>query len=122
MFDLTCADPKRQSNEGSVGRGVAVSTDDRLFRLSQAQLGPNDMNDASIGISQPEIVDLKFLAVSIQRLNLPAGNLIPDGFVISPGRDVVVDCSDREIGAPHRSSRLAKTLKGLGGSDLVNQA
>ena len=51
VLDLGGADAEGERAEGAVGRGVAVAADDGHARLGQAQLGPDDVDDALVGVA-----------------------------------------------------------------------
>ena len=50
VLDLARADAEGERAEGAVGGRVAVAADDRHARLGPALLGPDDVDDALVGV------------------------------------------------------------------------
>ena len=57
VLDLAGADAEGQRTERAVGRGVAVAADDGHARLGPALLGPDDVDDALVGVAHREAGD-----------------------------------------------------------------
>jgi hypothetical protein len=123
VLDLARADPEGQRAERAVRGGVAVATDDRHARLRDAQLGADDVDDAlALGAQRVER-DGELLAVSLERLDLDAAELVLDerdrGRAV--GRHVVVGGGQRAVGAAHRAAGEPQPVEGLRARDLVNE-
>ncbi len=54
VLHLARADAERERAEGSMGRGVAVTADDRLARLREASLGTDNVHDPVVLAAKPE--------------------------------------------------------------------
>src|SRR6266436_8577508 len=76
MFDFAGADAKCQSAKCAVRRGMTITADDGLPRLSDTELGANDVYDALILAVHVEQANSGFLAVFFQRVELRFSVLI----------------------------------------------
>ena len=78
MLDLARADAERQRAERAVRGGVGVAADDRHARLGDAQLRPDDVDDAlALGAERVQR-DAELVAVGLERLDLPARQRVAD--------------------------------------------
>ena len=73
VLDLAGADAEGQRAEGAVRGGVAVAADDRHARLGDAELGPDDVDDALVLGAQRVDRDAELLAVALERLRPARG-------------------------------------------------
>ena len=94
-LDLARADPEREGPERAVRGGVAVAADDRHPGLGQAELGPDDVDDALVRAADPVERDPELVAVRRQLVDLGRGHLVEDRQVARMGRDRVVGRRDR---------------------------
>ncbi len=114
--------PIARAPERTVGRGVAVTADDRHTRLGQAQLRPDDVDDALFDVTHRIEADPPELgAVAPQRLDLGARDRIGDRLVDVLRRHVVVFGGDGQIGAANGPSRQPKSVERLRAGDLVDE-
>ncbi len=123
MLDLRRADPMRERAEGAVGRGVAVTANDRHPRQSPALFGPDDVDDALPHIRHRVIVDAKIPGVLVERGDLDAAVFRHRGRIgaVQRRRHVVVRHGDGLFGRAHLAVRHAQTFKGLGAGHFVDQ-
>src|SRR5436305_1864472 len=65
----------------------------------------------------------KLLAVTLERLDLHPGELVPDpgGDAGAVGRDVVVDRGQGAIGSANLAPGQSQPLEGLGAGDLMHE-
>ena len=123
VLDLARADAEGQRAEGAVGGGVAVAADDRHARLGDAELGPDDVDDAlAVGAQRVER-DAELLAVALERLDLHAAELVADARRDrrAVGGHVVVGRGQRAVGPAHRAPGEAQAVEGLRARDLVDE-
>ena len=121
VLDLRRADAEGERAEGAVRGGVAVAADDGHARLGQPEFGPDDVDDAlgrRVEIVQPDAVGVAVLA---QRAHLRFGQLVGHRQMARPGRDVVIERGDGEVGTPHRAAGQPQAFEGLRRRHLVNQ-
>jgi len=120
VLDLGCSDAKCKSAERAVGGGVAVSANDGQTGEGDSQLWADDVDDALLFVAVAEEGDAEFLAVFREGSELLSaeGRLIDRAAV---GGDIVIDGSEGEIGAADGPVVLAEAIKGLGGSDFVDE-
>ncbi len=104
MLDLRGSDAEGQRPEGTVGRGVAVSADDRHAGLGEALLGPDHVHDALALVSHGIAGHAELRAVGVERLELAARDRVIDAPARGRGGHVVVCGRDREIGSSHASA------------------
>jgi hypothetical protein len=100
VLDLARADAEGQRAERAVRRGVRVAADDRHARLGDAELGPDDVDDALLVAAQRVDRDAELRAVALERLDLHAAELVLDqrGGRGAVGRRVVVGRRERAVG------------------------
>ncbi len=105
-LDLGRADAERQRPERAVGRGVRVAAHDGHARLRQAQLGPDDMDDALVVRAAGVDRDAELGAVALQLGDLERGLLVEDGQAegrrgrgVVRGRDRPLRVADRQAAA-----------------------
>ena len=121
VLDLAGADAEGQGAEGAVGRGVAVAADDGHARLGQALLGPDDVDDALVGVAHRIAGDPELGAVGVQHRQLLGRDGVGHRLVDVGGRDVVVGRGDGEVGPVDGAAGQAEPVEGLRGRDLVDQ-
>src|SRR5260370_33607760 len=121
MLDLAGANSKRQSAERAVSRGMAVAADDGHARLSQAELGANDMNDALFGGAEVKKLQTELQAVVSHRLDLLRRVFIGNRAAAIGGRHVVVHGRESSRRVSDFAAGLAEPFEGLRRGDLVNQ-
>ena len=78
VADLGRADAERERAERAVGRGVAVPADDRHAGLREAELGPDDVDDAALRVGQSQQLHAEFPAVAFERVDLVRGRRVAD--------------------------------------------
>ena len=120
-LDLARADPEGERPERAVGGGVAVAAHDRHARLGQAELRPDDVDDALVRAAEAVERDPELGAVRGELLDLGGRHLVEDRQVAGVGRDRVVGRGDRLVRAAHAEAALAQPGEGLGAGDLVDE-
>ena len=75
---LAGPDPEGEGAERAVGAGVAVAADHRAAGLGQAELRPDDMDDALVVRAQGVQLDSELPAIPLQRLQLAPARRIGD--------------------------------------------
>ena len=123
MLDLARADAEGQRAERAVRRGVGVAADDRHAGLGDAELRPDDVDDAlAVGAERVD-GDAELRAVALERLDLHAAELVLDerGGGGAVGRRVVVGGGERAVGAADRAAGEAQAVEGLRARDLVDE-
>jgi hypothetical protein len=123
--DLAGADAEGQRAERAVRRGVAVAADDRVARLRDAQLRPDDVHDALPLRAQRVQLDAEVGAVLLQLGDLRGRGVVQDGDLplLVPGRRGrgVIHRRHGALGAPHLQVALAQPREGLRRGDLVDE-
>ena len=123
VLDLGGADPEGERAEGAVGRGVAVAADDRQPRLGEPELGPDHVHDPlAVGADRVDR-DPELLAVSLQRLDLDARELVGDQLRRRRpvGGHVVVGGGDRPVGPADLAPLEPQPVERLRRGDLVDE-
>ena len=125
MFYLRGTDAHRNRAEGTVGRGMRVTTHNGHAGLGNAQLRTDGVDDALLFIAHGVQTHSEFFTVIAQRRYLGTGSLIDDfqqvtGFN-SQGGHVVVLGRQMQLGVAHLSSGQAQTVKSLWAGNLVQQ-
>ena len=64
VLDLARADAEGDRTEGAVGGGVGVAAHDGHARLGEALLGPDDVDDALLGVAHREVRDAELGGVA----------------------------------------------------------
>ncbi len=100
---------------------VAVSADDGLARLRDAELGADDVHDALMLAVHVKEADAGFAAIFLERFKLQARVGVDDGQRAVFGGDGVVHHGESQIGAANFASFGAQSGKGLGGSAFVDE-
>ena len=100
---------------------MGVAAHDRRSRKRQAQLRPDDVDDALAVALQVVERNPELAAVGLQRLDLRFGDGIADREAVFVRRDVVVHRGHGELRAADRPAGQTQALKRLGTGDLVNQ-
>src|SRR6267154_3958530 len=121
MLDFAGADAECQRAERSVSGSVAVPADDRLPRLRDAELWPDDVHDALMLAVHVKEAHAGFAAIFLKRLELQAGVGVDDGQSAIFGGDGVVHYGESEIGAADFASFGAQAGERLRGSAFVNE-
>ena len=123
VLDLARADAERERAERAVRRGVAVAADDRHAGLRDAELRPDDVDDAlAVGAERVDR-DPELVAVALERLDLDAAELVldarRDGRAV--GRRVVVGGRERAVGAADRAAGEPQPVERLRARHLVDE-
>lgn len=121
MLDLAGADTERQGTEGTVGRGVGVSANDRHSGLRVSEFWTDDVNDSLADIVQVVELNPELLAIVSKRIDLLPGNRVGDGERSIGGGNVVVRSCDRAFGPSDLPARETKPFEGLGAGDFVHE-
>ena len=121
VLDLARADAEGQRADGAVGRGVAVAADDGHPRLGEAQLGPDHVHDALVGVAHRVAGDAELLAVGREHLELLGRDGVGHRLVDVGRRHVVVGRRHGEVGSAHAASGQAQAVEGLGRGHLVDE-
>src|ERR1700674_3614262 len=121
MLDLAGANAESQRAEGAVGGGVAITADEGLAGLGDAQLGADDVHDALILAVHVEKANAGFAAVLFEGIELELGVVIEDGQSAVGGGDGVVHHRESEIGAADLATFGAETGEGLGRRALMDE-
>ena len=119
-LDLRRADAEGHGSQRAVGRGVAVSADDRHARLRKARLGADDVDDPLARIADAEVFDAVPCAVLRQSGDLPARLGVLDRELLSERRDVVVGRSRDSFRACDVQAAVFDSRKGDGRGHLVD--
>src|ERR1700687_2116447 len=98
---------------------MTIPANDRHSGLREAQLRPNDMNDALSRASQVVKSYAEFLAVMGQDLHLFLSYGVVAGPRALPGRNVVGHGCDRAVGAPHLPAVEPQAIECLGRGNFV---
>ena len=118
VLDLAGADAEGQRPERAVGGGVAVAADDRHARLGVAQLGPDHVDDALIGVVDVVEPDAELAAILPQRVDLLFRHRIDDRQAAVGGGHVVIDAWPRSARAAAPCGRPAAAPRTPGGWSL----
>ena len=121
VLDLAGADAKGQSTQGTMGRGVGVTTHNRHTRLGEPQLGANDVYHSLVRVTQRMQRHPELRSVLTQRLDLCPRDRVGDGLENVEGGDVVVLGRNRQIRATNLASRQPQSVEGLGTGHLVHK-
>ena len=101
MFDLACANAKREGSKCSVCTRMTVATHNRQSRLGQSQLRTDDMYDSLFRRIDIKQANVELFAVLAEGLNLLSSYRIFDGQAAVGGRYVVINCCHRALGPAH---------------------
>ncbi len=121
VLDLARADTERQRAERAMGRRVAIAADDRHPRLSEAELRPDDVDDALLGIPHAMQANAELGAVATQRVDLLARNGVGDREFDADRRNVVVLGGERQVWSPYSPAGGAQAVECLWAGDLVDE-
>jgi hypothetical protein len=115
------ADAERDGADGTVRRGVAVAAGDGHARLAQAQLGPDDVDDALLARRHVEERHAKVLGVADHVDRHLLGQGVGVGTALVRGRDDVVEGGEGARGHADLHLRVRQPLEGLRGRHLVDE-
>jgi hypothetical protein len=121
VLDLAGADAKCEGPERSVGGGVRIATYDRHARLSEAELGADDVHDSLLGRVEVEQLDPELPRITHQRIDLPRGQCVGNRQPAVASRDIVVDRTNCQLRSAYPATTQPQTLEGLRRRDLVHQ-
>src|SRR5262249_57125088 len=121
MFDFARANAKRQGSEGTMRRGVAVTADNRLTRLRDAEFRPDDVHDALVLAVHVEQPNAGLAAIALQGFKLQFRVLIDDWQGPVRCRNRVVHHGKGKIGPPNLSPLGLQASEGLRRCAFVNQ-
>ena len=121
VLHLAGADAEGERTEGAVRGGVAVAADDRHARLRPALLGPDDVDDALVGVPHRVAGDAELGRVVVEDLQLLGRDRVGHRLVDVGRGDVVVGRGHGQVGPPHRAAGQAQPVEGLGRGHLVQQ-
>src|SRR5713101_4619230 len=113
MLDFAGADAKGERSERAVGAGMAVAADDGHARACQAQLGPDDVDDALLVRVDVEKLNLTISTVGAQNIDLFSGDRVSNRQGAIGRRDVVIDGCESQVGPAHAAVRRAQTIERL---------
>ena len=100
---------------------MAVAANDGHTRLGDAELRPDDVHNALIGVPQAVEFHTKLFAVLGQFIHLKAGQFLPDGQMLIFGGHVVVGRSHGLLWAEDRNAPFFQTRKRLRARHLVDE-
>ena len=89
--------------------------------LREAQLGPDHMDDALVGVAPAVKRDAELAAVVLQRPDLVRCHRVEDRQTAGVGRRRVVRGRDRPFGPPDLEAAFAEAGERLGAGDLVDE-
>src|SRR5882724_12654046 len=121
MLDFAGADAESQGTERAVRRSVAVTANNRLAGLRDAELRADDVHDALVLAVHVEEANAGFAAVFFEGVELELGVVIEDGQSAVGGGDGMVHHGEGEIGAADLAAFGAETGEGLGRGALVDE-
>src|SRR6266478_9057625 len=121
MLDFAGADAESQGTERAVRRSVAVTANNRLPGLRDAEFRANDVHDALVLAVHVKEPDAGFAAVFLEGVELELGVVVEDGQRAIGGGDGMVHHRESEIGAADLAAFGAETGKSLGRGALVNE-
>ena len=117
VADFRGADAEGEGAERAMRRGVAVAADDRLARLREPELGPDDVHDAAAAVLQVEQLDAELLRVDLELPHLLRRGIHRDGHAAehllgARGRRVIHG-GEREIRPAQLEAARAQLRVGL---------
>ena len=121
VFHFRGSDSHRERTERSMGRGVAVTADDRHTGLGETQLRAHHMHDALLRVAHRVQSDAELRAVVSQRVHLGARHRIGDRLVDVDRRHVVILGRQGQVRAPHRAASQPQAVEGLRCGDLMDE-
>src|SRR6266478_1668042 len=121
VLDFAGADAERQRAERSVSGRVAVTANNRLPGLRDAEFRADDVYDALILAVHVEEANAGFAAVFFEGVELELGVVIEDGQSAVGGGDGMVHHGEGEIGAADLAAFGAKPGEGLRRGAFVNE-
>ena len=120
-LDLGRPDPERQRPEGAMRAGMGVAAHDGHARLGQAQLRPDDMDDALARIADAVEGDPELATVRVQLLHL-GGRLLVEEWETAGGRGHgMISGGDGPFGMPNGQPALAQPGECLRARDFVDE-
>jgi len=114
MLDFAGADAESQGTERAVRRSVAVTANNRLAGLRDAELRADDVHDALVLAVHVKEANAGFAAVFLEGIELELGVVIEDGQSAVGGGDGMVHHGEGEIGASDFAAFGAKPAKACG--------
>ena len=120
-LDLARADAERERAERAVRAGVRIAADDRHARLGQAELRPDDMDDALRGVADAVQRDAELGAVRLELADLGRGHLVEDRQAAVRRRDRVVGRRDGPLRVADLQAAGAEPGERLWARDLVDE-
>ncbi len=105
VTDFGGSDSERQGAQGAVRAGMTVAAYDGLARLSDAQLGADDMYDSALFMAQAQKLHVEGRAILLQLANLSGGGVDcdrrPAEHLLRSGRRRMVHRCQSQVGAAH---------------------
>jgi hypothetical protein len=120
-LDFGRPDPECQRPECPVRARVGVATDDRHARLGQAQLRPDDVDDALARVADAVERNAELAAVRVELLDLGGRQRIQEGQATRGRWDGMVSGRDRPLRVANLQAALAKAGESLGAGHLVDE-
>ncbi len=121
VFHFAGADAEGQGPERSVRGGVTVAADDGHARLSQTQLGADDVHNPLLMIVEIVHANAELPAIRAQGVDLLFGNRIGDRQAAIGRRHVVVGRGNGQLGPTNPAASQPQSFEGLGAGHFVDQ-
>ena len=115
------ADAEGDRPEGAMGGGVAVAADQRHPRQGEAELGPDDMDDAVPPVAHRDVADAEPGAVLLQPGQLARGEPVGQRPVAKPGRHGMVGDGEVRAGPAQRPLFGGQAGESLRARHLLHQ-
>ena len=107
--------------EGPVGGGVGVPAGDGHPGLGEAELGPDDVDDALVAAPQVKEGDAVLPCVRPEGLQHALGQRVLEGLGAVVGGDDVVHGGEGAVGVAYPKAKVLEHPEGLGARDLVEE-
>src|SRR6266481_1271541 len=121
VLDFAGADAESQRSKRAVRGSVAVTANNRLPGLRDAQLRADNVHDALVLAVHVKQANARFAAIFFQSIELELGVVIEDGQRAVCGRDRMIHHGEGEIGAADFAAFGAKAGESLGRGAFVNE-